>query len=123
MQINSKKTIVFLLVLVFLVSGAIYFYLVKNFPLEKQIEKQPEKVGHEPCLSHDEIVEYRIEKQKDTSSNAIVSIREKDTKKQIFQFQIENIVPGHYHPYEAHKCGIDEVGILANEVSRIARVI
>ena len=89
---NKGKFIVIIIILGFL---SYYFY--------QQLRNTP---GHSPCLADNEWVDYKIEERMNSSSNATVFIKEKNTNKQIFEFQIENIVPNHYHPYEAYKCGI-----------------
>jgi hypothetical protein len=74
-----------------------YFYLFKS---------ETKEFVHSPCLSAGEEVEYQVQRNEDGPSSAKIFIKEKNTNKIIFGFQIENIVPNHYHPYEIHRCGI-----------------
>jgi len=98
LKFKIKWLYVFIVVLI-IVLGFVGYYL---YSLKNQTKEQ----NHNLCLADDEQVEYQIEEKKDSPSSAIVYIKEKDSNKQIFKFQIENIIPNHYYPYEAHKCGI-----------------
>ncbi|HUV81234.1 MAG TPA: hypothetical protein VMW21_01800, partial [Patescibacteria group bacterium] len=69
-----------------------------------QLKGKHEEISSDPCLADNEWVDYKIDEKKNAPSSAIVSIKEKNTNKQIFEFQIENIYPNRYH--EVHKCGI-----------------
>lgn len=106
MEINSKKTlllIIFLLALVLLVGGIIYFYSIKSFPFGKQTEKQWGQLSHGHCLADDERVNYKIEEKEDGTALAIISISNKIKSS---SFTIEISEPGHYHLIELHKCGV-----------------
>ncbi len=91
-QITRKKWLILVICSALILAGGFYV-----------LQKQNTENG---CLSNNKIVKYKIEEKKDASSNANVVIEEKNTGKLISEFQINNIIPNHYHGYEIHKCNI-----------------
>lgn len=107
MQIKSKRTIIliaFLLVLV-LLNGAIYFYLVKSFPAQEQIEKQPKELSHGPCLADDEEVMYSYPEESLLIVPLTITIKDKNTGEKKLSFRIENFNHEYRHLSRIHKCG------------------
>lgn len=113
MKIIRKKTIILVILLLIsflLAGGTIYFYSVKVFPIKKQTEEQPEKLTHGPCLTDDEFADYPIDEKYDKEVKLpklplIINVRDKNTNRIKFSFQIENVIES-YHPPELYKCGI-----------------
>ncbi|KKS95071.1 MAG: hypothetical protein UV72_C0016G0002 [Candidatus Giovannonibacteria bacterium GW2011_GWB1_43_13] len=108
---NKKKVFIAIAVVVFLVLVGVgaYFYLFKK---QKPIQQnQPQtQITHLSCLGDDEYVDYPLDPKYDPSTKLpklpiIISIKDKNTNKERFKFQIENVRES-YHPLEIHKCGI-----------------
>lgn len=96
-----KRWLYIIIVVIFLIiSGFLsyYFYQIKNKSLEEII--------HGPCLLDGEVADYEIIKKKSEVSLANVFIKDKNSKKILFKFQIELPIPNHYHPIELHQCGV-----------------
>ncbi|MFQ6083945.1 MAG: hypothetical protein ACE5WD_11410 [Candidatus Aminicenantia bacterium] len=97
---QNKKVIILvvsLLALVLLLGTGIYYY---------SLRRQPEEPSHGACLADDEFADYQIHKRKDDVSLATIFVKNKETKQEIFSFQIELPIPDHYHPIELHRCGV-----------------
>ena len=109
MKINSKENIIamiFLLVLVLLIGGMIYFYPAKNSLPEKQKEKSDQY-----CLADDEIASYLLSKEypseaKVPQSPIVIQVADKDTGKEKFSFQIDDTESVHHHSVELHECWV-----------------
>lgn len=98
--IKSKLKIILSLVVILIISlGFLGYYFYQ--PWDKL--KEPDR---SPCLGPTEEVQYKAYEKKDGPSSAKIFVKDRNTNKVIFEFQIENIVPNHYYPYEAHRCGI-----------------
>ena len=112
MKINSKKIIIpviFLLILVLLISGAVYFYSAKNSLPEKQEGKLDQNVKH--CLADDEIASYLLSKEhhpdaKVPQSPIVIQVTNKDTGKEKSSFQIDDTESIHHHSVELHRCWV-----------------
>ena len=101
MKINLKKIIIailFLLAIVLLIVWIAFFGLIKN----SLPEEQSEKLSQEYCLADDEIASY-IEK---AEMSVVIFVKNKETKKEKYSFQINDIDLEHYYPVELHRCGV-----------------
>lgn len=117
MKIIRKETIILvILLLISLLMGAIY--LAKVLPANKQEAEKSERISHSPCLSDDEIAEYKINKKQGEVSSATIFVKKKETGKELFNFQIELPIPDHYHPIELHRCGVYAVRNFNYDFSR-----
>lgn len=96
---NTRLYIIVIFLIAIFSFASYYFFWPENK------SEEIKEIKHGVCLSDDEFADYKTEEIKDGPSRAIVYIKEKNTNKLISEFQIENITR-HYHPYEAHKCGI-----------------
>ncbi len=98
-----KKIIVIfgVIVLLGLVAGGIYCYLLKN---------KPEESDHSPCLADDEFADYPIDEKyakeiKTPKIPLIIFIRDSITDKEKFSFQINDIESRGPRP-QLRKCGV-----------------
>ncbi len=106
MEINSKKIIIpaiFLLVLILLIGGVVYFYLAENW--SQGVVKSP-VIKKQVCLSDDEYIDYKIKKNPIGGGTAEIFIKERNNNQERFSFKIEISNSEHYHPLEIHKCGV-----------------
>ncbi len=97
--------IVIIIVFLFLISIGVYFYLIKR-PGQNLPENQ-QKITHPPCLGDDEVAVFQFHGKQVTATAADVIIKNKNkiTDKELFRFQVDDLVP-HYYSYEFHKCGV-----------------
>lgn len=64
------------------------------------------------CLSADEYIDYPLDPKLNpdlgspASSTFYVSIRDRETGMEKYQFKILDAILGHYHPIELHSCGV-----------------
>jgi hypothetical protein len=106
MEINPKKAIfliIFVLTLLLLIGGGIYFYSI-SLHKSKQIERRPKDLSHNPCLLDNEVMKYEIVEEKDGSKSVIISIYNEDQTTKKFSFRVGNFSG----PYKrsAFKCNI-----------------
>ncbi len=92
----NKKIIILILVAIIIIAGGIYvyWYFIKN------------NGQSAICLNDNEVANYTIKEEKNAPSSAEIIIKDKNTSKEISEFQISNILPNHYYGYEIHKCGV-----------------
>jgi hypothetical protein len=107
---NFKKIILIIIALLFLIllGLGIYFYLLRTQYLP--IIQPKELITHGHCLSDDEFADYPIDEKyakeiKVPKIPLIISVRDKDTGKEKFNFQIDNIEPQGLRP-QLHRCGV-----------------
>lgn len=63
------------------------------------------------CLQDNEYADYPLDPQYASSTLTpkfplVISVRDKSTKQERFKFQIDDIPPQHYHPFELHRCNV-----------------
>lgn len=111
MKVNfkSKKTVILavsILLVVLLLGVSVYFYFFKK-PNQGLIENQ---ITHPPCLGKNEIVDFPVneyysnERFKYPKFPLVIYIRDKNTNKEKFKFQIDNVRENYIS--EIYKCGI-----------------
>ncbi len=99
---NKKYFLIFFIIFISSILGIIfYFYRDLPYTLLKKQKFSPkiQVTTHAPCLLNNESVDY-------TKNSPVISIKDKNTGKESFRFEIDNIDPAHYHPFEFHKCGV-----------------
>ena len=58
------------------------------------------------CLGDDEVASYVKNEKENEVSTATISVKDKESGKEKYSFEIELPMSGHYHPIELHKCGV-----------------
>jgi len=102
------KTYFIIIAIVILLVGVGAYIVLFQKPIQVPLENQ---ISHPPCLSDDEIVDFPIneyysgEDFKYPKFPLVIYVRDKNTKKEKFHFQIDG-VRENYHPLEIHKCGV-----------------
>ncbi len=99
---KKKRIILVGVAIVLLVAGGLYQFAQNR---KTVLLKQAERSG---CLGKDEVASYEIKQQETTGGEgvAIISIKDKKSQKEKFNFQIDILQVQHYHPIELHKCGV-----------------
>ncbi len=88
--------IIAIVILLGLVGVGIYFY---------QIKDKSEKINHNPCLLDNEVADYKIEQKGISLADMIVIVSDKNTKKEVASFEINNIFETSTS-IELHRCGL-----------------
>ena len=103
----NKKIIFAILIFVFLFAGVAIYFLKK--PINHSLLSSPvvkrENQIRSVCLKDNEIAEYKVEKKNNGGGSVTIFIKDKNSGKEKFKFQIDNIRTN-YHPVEIHNCGI-----------------
>ncbi|KKS97855.1 MAG: hypothetical protein UV75_C0020G0002 [Candidatus Giovannonibacteria bacterium GW2011_GWA1_43_15] len=109
-QSKKKKKVViaaFIVAFLALTSTSAYFYFLKK--PSQTVQNPPEnQITHPPCLGDNEIADFLVDEKfgfKYPKFPIIVSVKDKNTSKEKFHFQIDN-VSKNYHSVEIHKCGV-----------------
>ncbi len=102
---KKKQIVLTLIALALLASGGLYWFAQNRKTVLREFPKQTERSG---CLGKDEVASYEIKQQETTGGEgvAIISIKDKKSQKEKFNFQIDILQVQHYHPIELHKCGV-----------------
>lgn len=100
MIVHTKKLLVIIAIIIFLILaiGSIYFYFFKK------PQMLTEKPSHPICLSDNETVIYNIDRKQYIGPVEII-IKDKNSKKEISRFIVENVSSG-YYPVQPRKCGV-----------------
>jgi hypothetical protein len=99
----TRKTFIVIIVVILILAGiGISFYLSNK---QKPTQENQQKITHSFCLADNEVAIFQFHGSRLRETSADVIVTDKITTRELFRFQIDNIVP-HYHPYEFHKCGV-----------------
>lgn len=98
---DYKILIIACLVLILVFVGITYFLMKDKL----------EEPGHGPCLADDEVVDYPLDERyaqeiKMPKIPVRISVRDKNTRQERFNFQINNIPLGYSQALELHTCGV-----------------
>jgi len=108
---NKRKIFIVVAVVLFAaVALGVYSYFFRK---PSQIVQNPpeNQITHPPCLEDDKIADfptneyYSGEHFKYPKFPVVIYVRDKNTNKEKFKFQIDN-VRENYYPIELHKCGV-----------------
>ncbi len=105
--IKKKIFIVIIVVFLILASVGISFYLSnkQKFTQQNQPEIQTQTI-HPPCLTDNEVADFKIKRGEGRKGIIEISIIDKDTNSNMDLFQVDTPSYNHYHPIEIHKCNI-----------------
>jgi hypothetical protein len=117
MILPSRRKIFLLFALPILASGALLFYLhyfrfntggTPQAPANTTATEQTREIGHDPCLTDDEYIDYPLDPKADPIIKMPkvpleIIVKNRNSGKTNFSFQIENFLA---HPLEPRRCSI-----------------
>jgi len=107
MKLLSKNIITILVFLLIVIAMIAYLFWFDYVSQQDEIVKpKNEQIARGKCLEENEVAEYEIRKEKTVGGDgiAIITVKDKKSQKEQFNFRIDILQTDHYHPIELHKC-------------------